>query len=212
MTTIGICRECFGEVDLIKHKVAEGVWECPNCDYPNNMSDFHNIEKRGDTKLKSMSEALLNIGVGFWINFALNAMIFPHFGIPFNLWVYMQIGGFYTITSLVIQYPIRRLFNHIAEKQSIKGTFAETALNTGGSWVLCWITGLIVLPHYGMQSTLDVTIVNTIGTITTAIRRFLFRRVFNHYGPKENLYTLAQRFVKWCKHEEIQPISEVKSL
>lgn len=146
-----------------------------------------------DTKLKSLSEVALNIGVGFWINFCINAMIFPMFGIPFDTGVYMQIGGFYTITSLIIQYPIRRLFNRYWKKQPVSGSLAETALNFGVGWILCWVTGLLVLPMYGMKSSLDVTVVNTIGSITTMIRRFLFRRLFNMFGEKENLYTLTLR-------------------
>ena len=152
-----------------------------------------------DTKLKSLSECLLNIAVGFWINFAINTTIFPQFGIPFDWGVYLQIGGFYTITSLIIQYPFRRFFNRIWKKQPVSGSLAETAVNFGVGWIFCYATGLIILPHYGMESTLDVTIVNTIGSITTMARRFMFRRVFNHFGPKENLYTLTLRLVQHAK-------------
>lgn len=152
-----------------------------------------------DTRLKSLSEALLNIGVGFWINFMINALTFPHFGIPFNFWVYMQIGGFYTVTSLVVQYGIRRLFDRFEVIQSIKGSLMETIMNFGVGWVFCYITGLLVLPHYGMTSTISVTVVNTIGSITTMIRRFLFRRLFNRFGKDENLYTLALRVYKYAQ-------------
>lgn len=153
-----------------------------------------------DTKLKSISEVALNIGVGFWINFCINATLFPHFGIPFDVIVYMQIGGFYTITSLIIQYPVRRLFNRFQAIQSIKGSMLETVINFVVGWGLCYVTGLIILPMYGMKSTLDVTIVNTVGSITTLIRRFLFRRMFEHFGENENLYTLAQRLINHGKH------------
>lgn len=148
-----------------------------------------------DTRLKSLSEVALNIGVGFAINFMINALTFPHFGIPFDVWVYLQIGGFYTITSLIIQYPIRRLFNRYWANQPVSGSAAETALNFGVGWIMCYGTGLIILPHYGMTHVVDITIINTIGSITTMIRRFLFRRMFNHFGPKENLYTLVQRLI-----------------
>lgn len=146
-----------------------------------------------DSHLKSLSEALLNIAVGFWINFLINAITFPHFGIPFNVWVYLQIGGFYTVTSLIVQYGIRRLFDKFSAIQSIKGSLAETIMNFGVGWIFCYITGLLVLPYYGMTSAISVTIVNTIGSITTMIRRFLFRRLFNRFGKNENLYTLALR-------------------
>lgn len=150
-----------------------------------------------DTKLKSLSEVALNICVGFLINFCINSLTFPYFGIPFDLHVYLLIGGLYTITSLIIQYPVRRAFARISNHQSIKGSIYETILNYVLSWIFTFITGLLVLPIFGMTSTVSITIINTLGSITTMIRRFLFRRLFNHFGEKENLYTLTLRL---CKH------------
>lgn len=152
-----------------------------------------------DSRLKSLSEISLSMVVGFAINFMINALLFPSFGIPFDPVVYLEIGGFYTITSLIIQYPVRRLFNKYWKNQPHSGSLAEVAVTFVTGWILCYITGLMVLPLYGMKSTLDVTIVNTIGSITTMIRRYLFRRMFQHYGERENLYTLAIRLRNYVK-------------
>ena len=43
---IGICKECFADVPLTKeYEVAEGIYECKNCDYPNGIrnGDFWEI-------------------------------------------------------------------------------------------------------------------------------------------------------------------------
>src|SRR2546427_2523374 len=104
-----------------------------------------------DTKLKSLSEIGLNIGIGFWINFAINSVLFPNFGIPWNFIDYMQIGGFYTISSVAFMYIFRRLFNFLDKnrKQSMKGSMFETLLNTGIGFIFTYTTGLLILPHYG---------------------------------------------------------------
>lgn len=152
-----------------------------------------------DTRLKSLSEVALNIIVGFCINFCINCLVFPFFGIPFDLLVYLQIGGFYTITSIIVSYPLRRLFDRFYISQSIKGSALESVINTAVSWLACFATGVLVLPHYGVHSTVDVGIINTIGTITTTLRRFFFRRLFERFGKNENLYTLTVRLYNRAK-------------
>lgn len=40
----GMCRECFGNVPMTEEtRVALDVdiWECPECDYPNDYGDMH---------------------------------------------------------------------------------------------------------------------------------------------------------------------------
>jgi hypothetical protein len=63
-----------------------------------------------DSRIKSLTEAVCNIIVGYSVNFAANVAILPHFGIPFDWGVYGLIGLLYTGVSLLRSYVIRRLF------------------------------------------------------------------------------------------------------
>ena len=149
-----------------------------------------------DSKLKSLSEALLNIALGFWINFAINSEVFPFFGIPWNFWVYMAIGGFYTISSLSFMYGFRRWFEDHMKKQNRKGSLLESGISTGVGFLFTYVTGLLMLPYFGMHAITAVTFVTVLSLGTTWVRRYLFRRLFSHFGPNENLYTLVLRLYK----------------
>jgi hypothetical protein len=63
------------------------------------------------TRLQSLYEALLNILIGFTINFIANMVILPHVGFNISMATNFYIGGLYTLISLVRQYAIRRWFN-----------------------------------------------------------------------------------------------------
>lgn len=72
-----------------------------------------------DTRLKSVSEVTLNIGVGFTINYIANAIILPAFGLPFNFIIFLEIGFWYTLISVARQYLFRRLFEHFGPKENL---------------------------------------------------------------------------------------------
>lgn len=63
------------------------------------------------SKLGSLYEALINILIGFSINFAANMLIFPHFGFHISAGSNFLLGCIYTVISLVRSYVIRRWFN-----------------------------------------------------------------------------------------------------
>ena len=64
-----------------------------------------------DSKIKSLTEAIFNIIVGFTINFIANVIILPLvFDIPFTIGKFMWIGLLYTIISLTRSYLLRRMF------------------------------------------------------------------------------------------------------
>lgn len=71
-----------------------------------------------DSKLKSITETGVNIAIGYTINYAANAFILPQFGLPFNFWVYHEIGLIYTVISVVRQYAFRRLFEKFGEHEN----------------------------------------------------------------------------------------------
>jgi len=63
------------------------------------------------TKLGSLYEALINIVIGWVINFTANMTIFPLFGWEISVEQNIWLGTIYTVISLVRSYVIRRWFN-----------------------------------------------------------------------------------------------------
>jgi hypothetical protein len=63
------------------------------------------------TKLGSFIEAMLNVAIGFSINFVANLCIFPLFGMHISLSDNFLMGLIYTVISVVRSYAIRRWFN-----------------------------------------------------------------------------------------------------
>lgn len=63
------------------------------------------------SRIGSLAEALLNIAIGFGINWAANMWILPRFGFHVTGGEAFQIGLFFTAISLVRGYVIRRWFN-----------------------------------------------------------------------------------------------------
>lgn len=63
------------------------------------------------TKLGSLYEALMNILIGFTINFIANMLILPSVGFNISLSTNFYIGVLYTVISLIRSYSIRRWFN-----------------------------------------------------------------------------------------------------
>ena len=64
------------------------------------------------TRLGSFIEALFNVFIGFWINFAANMLILPVFGFTsLTLETNFYIGLAYTVVSVIRSYVIRRWFN-----------------------------------------------------------------------------------------------------
>lgn len=63
------------------------------------------------SKLGSLYEALMNILIGFAINYIANLLILPLFGFHIGLVANFWMGVLYTGISLVRSYAIRRWFN-----------------------------------------------------------------------------------------------------
>lgn len=63
------------------------------------------------TKLGSFYEALINIVIGWVINFTANMTIFPLFGWEISIEQNIWLGTIYTVISLIRSYVIRRWFN-----------------------------------------------------------------------------------------------------
>lgn len=63
------------------------------------------------TKLGSFYEALINVAIGFGINFIANLFILPLFGFDITLTDNLYIGLLYTVVSVARSYVVRRWFN-----------------------------------------------------------------------------------------------------
>jgi hypothetical protein len=65
----------------------------------------------GQTKRSSMTEALLNVAIGYSINVVANMLVLPLFGYQVNVGQAAGMGVIFTVISIVRSYYIRRMFN-----------------------------------------------------------------------------------------------------
>lgn len=63
------------------------------------------------SRLSSFIEAVINIIIGFAINFTANWLVFPLFGWQISVTDNLLLGAVYTLISLIRSYSIRRWFN-----------------------------------------------------------------------------------------------------
>lgn len=63
------------------------------------------------TRLGSLIEAIINVLIGFGINFTANMLIFPLFGLYITPGANFALGLIYTVISVVRSYAVRRWFN-----------------------------------------------------------------------------------------------------
>lgn len=70
------------------------------------------------TRKGSMYEAVMNVLVGFGINFTANMLIFPLFSWHISAQQNIGLGVIYTAISLVRSYCIRRWFNGFKRTKS----------------------------------------------------------------------------------------------
>jgi hypothetical protein len=63
------------------------------------------------TRLGSFIEAIINIVIGFGINFTANMFIFLLFGFHITPGANFVLGMIYTVISVVRSYAVRRWFN-----------------------------------------------------------------------------------------------------
>lgn len=63
------------------------------------------------TRLGSLIEAIINVVIGFTINFTANMLIFPLFGFHITARDNLLLGMIYTVISVARSYCVRRWFN-----------------------------------------------------------------------------------------------------
>ena len=67
----------------------------------------------GQSPRSAITEAWLNIAVGFAVNFTANFLLLPLVGASFSAGENFALGWIYTAVSIVRQYAIRRWFNRM---------------------------------------------------------------------------------------------------
>lgn len=63
------------------------------------------------TRIGSLIESVVNVVIGFSINFTANMFIFPMFGFHITARENFVLGMIYTVISVARSYAIRRWFN-----------------------------------------------------------------------------------------------------
>lgn len=76
------------------------------------------------TRLGSLIEAIINVIIGFGINFTANMFIFPLFGFHITPGANFAMGMIYTVISVARSYCVRRWFN--GKLQIMAGAMAAT--------------------------------------------------------------------------------------
>ena len=75
--------------------------------------------------MDSMMETLTNVGIGFLISWAvLDWIVSPLYGMHTDAGQAFGITMIFTVTSILRQYTLRRLFNGRSPWQALKGAFA----------------------------------------------------------------------------------------
>lgn len=65
----------------------------------------------GQTRLMSLIESVINIGIGYGVALIAQIIVFPWFGIVVSLRDNLLIGACFTVVSIVRSYAVRRVFN-----------------------------------------------------------------------------------------------------
>lgn len=84
-------------------------------------------------------------------------------------------------------------------------SISENAVNIVVGFPISYIGNILILPHYDFAADPYWTSFQ-IGiwfTIISFVRQYLFRRLFNHFGANENLYTLSLRL--WRRIKQSTP-------
>lgn len=67
----------------------------------------------GQSRRASLSEAVVNVLIGYFVSIFSQAIIFPLFGIYVSMADNLLIGLAFTLVSVMRSYVLRRVFNHL---------------------------------------------------------------------------------------------------
>lgn len=69
------------------------------------------IDKAGQSRMGSLTEAIVNVSIGFGVALGTQMLVFPLFGLQVSLQENLLIGGIFTAVSIARSYAVRRFFN-----------------------------------------------------------------------------------------------------
>lgn len=72
------------------------------------------------SRIGSFVESIINVLIGFTINFIANLLIFPLFGWHISVEQNLTLGLLYTGISVARSYAIRRWFNRMIHRAALK--------------------------------------------------------------------------------------------
>lgn len=82
-------------------------------DAPEGTENPPHTRPKGQSRLHSFIESILNIVIGFGVAIGAQLAIFPLFGIQISLSQNLGIGFLFTLVSLMRSYALRRFFNFL---------------------------------------------------------------------------------------------------
>lgn len=77
----------------------------------------------------SLIETAVNIFIGWFVAIALNALVFPMFGINIPMDTNLKVSVIFTIAAIIRGYALRRFFNWFAFKNLLNNNKAQNAVN-----------------------------------------------------------------------------------
>jgi len=72
------------------------------------------------SRLSSFIEAWINVAIGYGINFVMNLLVLPFFGLHITLTQNLALGIPYTVVSVARSYMIRRWFNRYIHRAAAR--------------------------------------------------------------------------------------------
>ena len=74
------------------------------------------MKSKGQSKISSFCESLMNVAIGYVINLGAQTLIFPLYGIHIALSTNIYIGLWFALISIARSYILRRFFNKKLEE------------------------------------------------------------------------------------------------
>ena len=88
--------------------------------FPEEARHSSNMGAEKQSRRMSLVEAVTNVVVGFGVALLTQIIIFPLFGLEVTLGENLAIGGLFTVASIARSYALRRVFEAIRARPSMK--------------------------------------------------------------------------------------------
>jgi len=144
-----------------------------------------------DSKKRSHSEAMLNIGIAFVVATLLNLFFLPYFAEEIaqkDLLIAVFISIVFTIVSYCRAYSLRRVFDRHSKKRkkdTASKSHSEIMLNIAVGYFIAMALNLTFLPLFAegiaQQDIAIALIISVVYNVVSYWRSFFLRRLFNGF-------------------------------